>query len=163
MFSSYELCGLLYQFYVRKYLFFFLNFNNCDCFCHVGVYLDVLRITFFIRLEALALKAISIKSLGERSKKMKIPSRFSTTVRSSRRLDDKETIQGFPVKDLGTVDSVTLSNALMSATFRADNGMLRSIKTRNGQSKAVLLELKRYETISSGAYLFRPKYVSCYS
>ncbi|OQV21444.1 Alpha-mannosidase 2x [Hypsibius exemplaris] len=120
-----------------------------------GSYLDVLRITFFLQLDPLALKAISIKSLGERTKKIKIKTRSTTTIRSTDRAGDKVKIQGFSVKELDPAELVTLTNAYMAATFRPEDGMLQALRTRKGKRK-VAMELKRYESMNSGAYLFRP-------
>ena len=125
-----------------------------------GMFLDFLLISFYVKLEPLALKTISIRSLGTRAQKMKIPQRSSTYIASNDVKDGSANMQGFTVKNLPEDKKIYLTNSFIKAVFRADNGKLEAIETLNSQSKTkhkFEMELKRYETIASGAYLFRPR------
>lgn len=124
----------------------------------VGTFLEFLLVSFYVDLEPLALKTISIRSLGPRTQKIKTSQRFTTYMASNNANDIGTSRRGFAVRTLPEEKKITLKNSYMKASFRADNGRLETVQNLVEGSKHKLeMELKRYETAASGAYLFRPR------
>ncbi|XP_055341895.1 alpha-mannosidase 2-like [Paramacrobiotus metropolitanus] len=119
-----------------------------------GDFFDIVRISFSLTLDPLALKAITIRSLGKRSEKVRIAERSGSVIRSTHPLKGK--IPGFTIKSMGTDNLINVVTPHFSAHFSPETGLLEAVTLKDGRQRTVTQEFKRYETQSSGAYLFIP-------
>lgn len=84
----------------------------------VGHFLDVLRISFFIRLAPLALKAITVQSLGPRSKRVRVAERLSCVIRWVR-LGDRLSLQSLQCSPMVSIFTLELRRRQTTGLFPA--------------------------------------------
>ena len=106
----------------------------------VGNLVNKLRVTFYIKLGPLGLMSLNIKTLGPRTRRVKIAERLSTSLYSTA----ESNFPGFVVRNFTMDEPIILANKYLTAVFSPDSGMLKSIKTFYGKSHKVEMEFKKY-------------------